>query len=174
MPIPGVKGVSDDTLFGALNVCLVGWALLALPPSWRPRHYEAVVLCLCAVFGALYSLTLASAVATGAIPQGSGFDSLQGVATLFRSRAVVFSGWVHYVCFDLLAGLYIAKDAERDGGVPHAVIALLVLPLTLFAGPSGLLVYLALKLVWPPRGANAKPKPKGKPKGKPKAKLKAR
>jgi hypothetical protein len=160
MPIPGVNGVSDDQLFGALNVCLLGWGLLALPPSWRPRHYEAVILFLCALFGALYSATLAAAVASGEVPQGAGFDTLEGVALLFRSRAVVFSGWVHYVCFDLLAGLFITRDNETNGGIPHAVIALLVLPLTLLAGPSGLLVYLALKLVWPPRRGAAAPSAK--------------
>lgn len=148
MPIPGVKGVNDDQLFGALNVCILGWGLLALPPSWRPRHFDAVILTLCALFGALYSATLASAVASGEVPQGAGFDTLEGVHRLFSSRAVVFSGWVHYVCFDLLAGLWITRDAE-GGRIPHLVVALLVLPLTLFAGPAGLLVYLALKLIWP-------------------------
>ena len=149
MPIPGVKGVSDDQLFDALNLCLVGWGLLALPPSWRPRHFEASVLTLCGLFGALYSATLASAVVNGEVPPEASFNTLEGVFLLFRSRAVVFSGWVHYVCFDLLAGLFISSDAQQNTGIPHAVIALVVLPLTLFAGPSGLFLYLALKLVWP-------------------------
>ena len=142
MPLPGVKGVTDEAIFSSLNVCLIGWFILALPPAYRPRQYEHIVVCLCAIFGALYSLTLASAVATGEVPQGSGFDSLDGVATLFSSKAVVLSGWTHYVCFDLLAGLFIVKDNNQQtsgGGLPHAVIALFVLPLTLFAGPTGLL-----------------------------------
>jgi hypothetical protein len=49
--------------------------------------------------------TFVAAVTGGtAMPEGGGFDSLEGVMRLFTSRAAVFSGWVHYVCFDLLAG----------------------------------------------------------------------
>ena len=83
------------------------------------------------------------------MPEGSGFGSLDGVVNLFKSRTVVFSSWVHYISLDLLAGLYIAKDAER-ARVPHLVV-LVCLPLTLFAGPSGLLLYLTIKTVlcWP-------------------------
>lgn len=145
MPIPGLEDVSDDRLFQSLNLCLVGWALLACPPAWRPKRYEGVILTLCALFAALYLATLVNAVTTGAVPDGAGFDTLDGVVRLFSSREVAFSGWVHYVCFDLLAGLFIVKDAERRG-VSHWIV-LPILPVTLFAGPVGLLAYLAATLI---------------------------
>ena len=58
MPVPGLPGVSDDGLFQVLNLCLVGWFLLALPPGWRPRLWEQAILALCGFFGALYTLSL--------------------------------------------------------------------------------------------------------------------
>ena len=47
MPVPGLPGVSDDGLFQVLNLCLIGWFLLALPPGWRPRLWEQAILALC-------------------------------------------------------------------------------------------------------------------------------
>lgn len=54
MPVPGLPGVSDDRLFQVLNLCLVGWFLLALPPGWRPRFWEQAIFALCGFFGTLY------------------------------------------------------------------------------------------------------------------------
>jgi hypothetical protein len=146
MPVPGLSGVSDDRLFQVLNLCLVGWFLLALPPGWRPRLWEQAILALCGFFGALYTLTLLDAVRRGAVPANAGFDSLDGVVALFSSRPVVFSGWTHYVCHDLLAGLFAAKDAQRRG-IPHVLFAGLVLPLLLLAGPAGLAAHLVVARV---------------------------
>ena len=151
MPIPGLSGITDDDIFVTLNLCLCGWAILALPPSWRPAHWEASVVALSATCAFVYTLTLGHAIfiEREALPENGGFSSLDGVVNLFKSRAVVFSGWVHYVSFDLLAGLFICKDAEK-ARLPHLVV-LACLPLVLFAGPSGLLLYLLIKtvLLWP-------------------------
>jgi len=138
--------VSDDGLFQVLNLCLIGWFLLALPPGWRPRLWEQAILALCGFFGALYTLTLLDAVRRGAVPANAGFDSLDGVVALFSSRPVVFSGWTHYVCHDLLAGLFAAKDSQSRG-IPHVLFAGLVLPLLLLAGPAGLAAHLVVARV---------------------------
>jgi hypothetical protein len=158
MPLPGLPGVSDDRLFEALNACLLGWALLALPLAWRPRAWESFVLARVALFGLLYVFLLASALTTGAVPNGAGFDSLDGVARLFSSREAVFAGWVHYVGHDLLAGLWVVKDA-RASGVPHWLVAPVILPLALLAGPAGVLAYLALRAALPARWRAAKDEP---------------
>jgi hypothetical protein len=116
MPIPGLPGVTDFTLFGGLNVCVVGWALLACPPSWRPKRWKAVVLGLCFVFGVLYVVTLANALVTGLVPEQAGFGTLDGVTELFKVREVVFSGWTHFVCHDLLVGVWVAEDSQKRYG----------------------------------------------------------
>jgi hypothetical protein len=143
MPIPGLPGVTDFTLFGGLNVCVVGWALLACPPSWRPKRWKAVVLGLCFVFGVLYVVTLANALVTGLVPEQAGFGTLDGVTELFKVREVVFSGWTHFVCHDLLVGVWVAEDSQKRG-VPHIAFATVTLPLLCLAGPAGVVAHLTL------------------------------
>eukprot|EP00470_Lotharella_oceanica_P011585 CAMPEP_0170190168 /NCGR_PEP_ID=MMETSP0040_2-20121228/48785_1 /TAXON_ID=641309 /ORGANISM="Lotharella oceanica, Strain CCMP622" /LENGTH=98 /DNA_ID=CAMNT_0010437979 /DNA_START=62 /DNA_END=358 /DNA_ORIENTATION=+ len=81
-----------------------------------------------------------------AVPEGSGFASLEEVATLFSYRPAVFAGWVHYISFDLLAGRYIVIDSQKHG-IPHLAIVWTV-PLTLLFGPAGLVCYMGVRSLW--------------------------
>jgi|MDSY01.1.fsa_nt_gb hypothetical protein len=155
MPLPGLPGVSDSSLFGGLNLCLIGWALLACPPFLRPTYWETVIVTLCAIFGVLYVLTLTNAVVSGSIPETAGFSSLEGVVELFKVPKAVFSGWVHYVCHDLLVGLWLAKDSEARG-IPHLLFASVVLPIALLAGPAGVVIHLFISLAWPKASTKSK------------------
>ena len=85
----------------------------------------------------------------GAGARGS-FASLAGVISLFKSPRVVLAGWIHYLAFDLMVGLFIVTDAVRQG-IGHGWL-LPVLLLTLMFGPAGLLMYLAMRLVLSPGG----------------------
>jgi hypothetical protein len=63
---------------------------------------------------------------------------------LFDHPGVALAGWVHYLAFDLLVGLWIARSA-RDRGIPH-LLALPCLALTFLFGPAGFLAFLILSL----------------------------
>jgi hypothetical protein len=78
----------------------------------------------------------------GTRPKG-GFSSLAGVISLFKSPRVVLVGWIHFLAFDLMVGLYIATDAARVGIVHWWLLP--VLFLTLMFGPMGLLLYLVIR-----------------------------
>src|SRR3546814_18320544 len=52
-------------------------------------------------------------------------------------------GWVHYLAFDLFAGMWIARDADQKGFSRIVQFPLLVL--TLLAGPVGLLAWLIVR-----------------------------
>jgi hypothetical protein len=82
-----------------------------------------------------------------------GFSSLSGVSTLFDNPWGLLAGWTHYLAFDLFIGGWEVRDAQRRG-IPH----LLVVPalvLTFFLGPSGLLLYLAIRSFVPNKGTPA-------------------
>ena len=68
--------------------------------------------------------------------------------SLFKSPRVVLAGWIHYLTFDLMVGLYIVTDATR-----HGIGQLWLLPvllLTLMFGPAGLLLYLLMRFLRAP------------------------
>ena len=74
---------------------------------------------------------------------GGGFGSIAAVRQLFTSDAALAAGWLHYLAFDLFVGSWIARVGIAEG-VPRLLI-LVCVPLTFFAGPVGLLLFLVLR-----------------------------
>ena len=78
----------------------------------------------------------------GLIPASGGtdFGSIEGVRSIFASDAGVTIGWIHYLCFDLFVGLWIARNADSFG-----IKRLLQAPILFFTfmlGPIGLASYI--------------------------------
>jgi len=133
-----------DTAFTLANFSVLpAWLLLAVAPdaalTRRLVHSFAYPLALGAVYAAIAVWLFAASPA----PEGAGFGSLQGVMLLFATPLAVFLGWVHYLVFDLFVGAWEARDARRRA-LPHALL-LPCLALTFLLGPSGLLLYVALR-----------------------------
>jgi Domain of unknown function (DUF4281) len=125
---------------------LLGWIVLLGFPLW-PAQGRTIVLgisvgLLCALYCYLIVAGRRHDV-PGEAPRGH-FFSLQGVIRLFKSPRVVLAGWVHFLAFDLMVGLYIVTDAARHGMSHWLLIPVLLL--TLMFGPAGLLVYLLLRV----------------------------
>jgi len=71
------------------------------------------------------------------------FNSLAGVSALFSNPWVLLAGWIHYLAFDLLVGVWEVRDSQRHG-IPHlAVVPCLVL--TFLFGPAGWLLYQGIR-----------------------------
>jgi hypothetical protein len=71
------------------------------------------------------------------------FKDLEGVINLFKSPRSVLVGWIHYLAFDVIVGLYIVKNSQHYG-INHWLI-LPCLFFTFMFGPLGLLMYLLLR-----------------------------
>ena len=77
-------------------------------------------------------------------PGTGDFNSLDGVGRLFQHRGLLLAGWVHYLAFDLLIGLWERTEAKRIG-LPHLLLAPCLVCTFLF-GPIGWLLFKALCL----------------------------
>lgn len=74
-----------------------------------------------------------------------GFDTLANVKALFSSDEAVLAGWIHYLVFDLFAGMWIAQDGNKRG-INRWVLLPCMLG-TFMLGPVGLLLYLMVRSV---------------------------
>jgi hypothetical protein len=134
--------MNADQLFSLANMAVLpGWLALALWPLWKwaDRFIVSVVVTLLAV---LYVYLLATSFRPADF---SSFGSLDGISKLFGNKRLLLAGWVHYLAFDLLTGLFIVRNARRHS-IPH-LVALLCAFGAFMMGPAGLLLYLLIRLV---------------------------
>ena len=124
------------TQFTELNVYKKSFEL-----AGRIFVLSLVVVLLCAMY--IYFLFLARHFDKPDTRPRGGFSSLSGVVSLFKSPRAVLAGWIHFLAFDLMVGLYIVTDAARLG-ITHWWL-LPALFLTLMFGPAGLLLYLVIR-----------------------------
>ena len=76
---------------------------------------------------------------------GGGFDTLANVKLLFSSDEALLAGWIHYLTFDLFVGMWISHNADQMG--INRWILLPCLVLTFMAGPTGLLLYILIRMI---------------------------
>ncbi len=77
-------------------------------------------------------------------PKGN-FSSLEGVCNLFKNSKSVLIGWIHYLAFDLMVGLYIKNQATQLGISHWLQIPCFIL--TFIFGPLGLLLFFIVKMI---------------------------
>jgi hypothetical protein len=137
--------MTNSDLFGLASAAVLpGWLALATAPFWRRRAIFTARL-IAALLSGFYLALLVAGLAGEGPPEGAGFTSLEAVRLLLSSEAALLAGWVHYLAFDLWVGSWQTEDAGQHR-VPHAAL-LPCLLLTFLAGPTGLLLYLLLRLL---------------------------
>ena len=131
----------------ASAISILGWILLFGYPLWplaaRTLVFTIAVAMLCVLY--VWLVFFAKRHDGPGSKVKGGFSSLGGVINLFKSPRVVLAGWVHFLAFDLMVGLFIVTDAARLGIAHWWLIPALLL--TLMFGPAGLLLYLAMRCV---------------------------
>ena len=71
------------------------------------------------------------------------FSTLKGLMTLFQSEQAVLLGWIHYIAFDLMAGLYILDNGQKSN-IKH-IFLVPCFGFTFMFGPAGLLIYRIIR-----------------------------
>lgn len=129
-----------EQIFSIANlIALAAWILLAVAPRWSLTKKiiisGAIPLLLSVAYLILIVLFFGSAE--------GGFSSLAGVMKLFTNEWAVLAGWIHYLAFDLLIGIWEVKDAQAKNISHWFVIPCLFL--TFMLGPIGFLLYVVLR-----------------------------
>ncbi len=134
--------MKPEQIFAAANlIALLSWILLAVAPRW------ALTRRLLMSGGIPLLLAVAYAVLIAAFFGNSegGFGSLSGVMKLFTNEWAVLAGWIHYLAFDLLVGIWEVNDAQSKG-ISHWLV-LPCLFFTFMLGPIGFLMYFILRAI---------------------------
>ena len=140
--------MSWDGVFGAANlVAIIAWVALVFLPRW-PALLSALLFLIVGGLCLTYSIGLIG-IMSGMLDAGgtgggdANFSSIAGVRDIFASDGGVTVGWIHYLAFDLFAGIWIARDADSKGF--SRILQAPILFFTLMAGPLGLLIWLIVR-----------------------------
>jgi Domain of unknown function (DUF4281) len=132
--------MAPETVFSICNmIAMLGWIILIVLPGWYAAD-KFIIGIIITLFALIYAWMLFSDFK---LEDAAKFGSLQGVMELFKNPSLVTAGWVHYLAFDLLAGLFIRTNA-RTHGISHWLVIPCLL-LTFMFGPVGLLLYLLIR-----------------------------
>lgn len=132
--------MTPDQLYQYASVLIfLPWALLIAAPNWKHTERTAFISAIL--------LLLAAAVCAWVYFRhaDSSLLSLDGLTSLFRNREMLLAGWLNYLTFSLLVGIWQVHDAKTLR-IPH-ILVVPCLFATMVAGPVGLLLYLLLRAV---------------------------
>lgn len=141
--------MTPESVFSAASTtALLAWLLLIVRPraTWVQTITGTIVP---VAFAVLYAVVIGQHLGRG---EGD-FNSLAGVAALFANPWNLLAGWVHYLAFDLLTGVWETRDAARRG-IPHWMVIPCLL-LTFMLGPAGWLLYQGVRRLHPGVGPHA-------------------
>ncbi|MCY7420761.1 MAG: DUF4281 domain-containing protein [Chitinophagaceae bacterium] len=134
--------MTPENVFSFCNtLVLPGWILLLVLPRWKFSDHiiTGIIVTILALFYCYF-------IFTNLHPSDfKSFNTLGGVMGLFTKDEAVLAGWIHYLAFDLMTGLFIVKNAQK-----HKVNHWLLLPclfLTFMLGPCGLLFYFIIRMI---------------------------
>lgn len=134
--------MTPDAIFTICNtIALAGWIILIAVPIWHSSD-KFIIGIIITLFSIVYAWLLFSKFH---LSEAESFSSLKGVMNLFQDPQLVVAGWVHYLAFDLMTGIFIKKNSLK-----HGISHWLVIPCMFFTfmfGPFGLLLYLIIRYI---------------------------
>jgi hypothetical protein len=135
--------MSPDSIFNLCNtIAMIGWlVLIIISPFWFNTD-QLLVGVIVTLFAIVYVWLITQSISPGDFEK---FSTLDGVMGLFTSKTAVTAGWVHYLAFDLMTGIWIKKNSLK-----YSISHWLIIPCLFFTfmlGPAGLLLYFVIRLV---------------------------
>jgi len=135
--------MTPDTIFQVCNtIAMIGWLLLIIVSAFSTGIDKFLTGVVITLFCLVYSWLILSAFSPADLKS---FGSLEGVMRLFQDKTMVTAGWIHYLAFDLLVGIWIKKNSLKYRINHWIIVPCLVL--TFMLGPIGLLLYLLVRTI---------------------------
>jgi len=133
--------MTPDAIFQYCStLAMIGWLILIIiSPFWEgfDKFLIGIVI---TIFAIVYTWLIVQSFNSDDFQK---FGSLDGVMELFTNKTMVTAGWVHYLAFDLLTGIWMKKNSLTYN-ISHWLLIPCLL-LTFMLGPVGLLLYLIIR-----------------------------
>jgi len=134
--------MNPDVLYSLVNtLALVAWIALSIAP-YNARVQQWVYGGVVAILAGLYAILFIGSFDGSMMKELATLDGLMG---LFSNKQAVVLGWTHYLAFDLVAGIYIVRNAQTLEISSRAILPFLWL--TFMAGPLGWLMYVIFRVL---------------------------
>ena len=116
------------------------WLLMIVLPKWKVTRFLIDYRVVPILLSLFYVFYMAVHLQTGA---GLDFGSLSSVMSLFTLENAVMAGWVHYLAFDLLVGMWMLNQNQKLG--IHQLWMAPCLLATFMLGPVGFLLFMLIR-----------------------------
>jgi len=129
-------------VFSIVNpLAMVMWILMIFLPKWKATTFLMDYKIIPVVLSLVYAFYIIISLQNG----GMDFGSLESVMELFTKENAVLAGWVHYLAFDLLVGMWILDENKK-----HKIHHLLIIPCLIgsfMLGPIGFLLFIIIRTI---------------------------
>lgn len=116
------------------------WLLMIILPKWKVTRFLINYKIIPILLSVVYAFYIIQSIMTGG---GMDFGSLESVMSLFTKEDAVLAGWVHYLAFDLLVGMWIL-DQNKTLKIHQLLIAPCLFG-TFMLGPVGFLLFMIIR-----------------------------
>ena len=135
--------MTPTTVFSLANmIALPMWILMVLLPKWKVTQFLIAYKVIPLVLALVYAVYIVQALMVGSMMD---FGTLDSVMALFADETAVLAGWVHYLAFDLLVGMWILEQNKKVG--IHQILMAFCLLGTFMFGPIGFLLFIIIKAI---------------------------
>ena len=133
--------MTPDAIFQYCStLAMIGWLILIIVSPFWERFDKFLIGIVITLFAIVYAWMIVQSFNSDDFQK---FGSLEGVMELFTNKTMVTAGWVHYLAFDLLTGIWMKKNSLTYNISHWLLIPCLIL--TFMLGPIGLLLYLIVR-----------------------------
>ena len=126
----------------ANTIAMLMWVLMILLPNWKWTRFLVDYKLVPILLSVLYMIYIVQSMQGGG---GMDFSSLESVKKLFTIEIAVLAGWLHYLAFDLVVGMWIL-DQNRVLKINHLILVPCLLGAFIF-GPVGFLLYMIVRTI---------------------------
>ena len=118
------------------------WVLMLFFSKWKVTQFliDFKVIPLALAF--IYAIYIFQAIQIGGMMD---FGSLESIMALFTEKNALLAGWVHYLAFDLLVGMWML-DQNKELRINQLLMAPCLF-LTFMLGPIGFLLFMIIKTI---------------------------